>query len=128
MENKNTDVEKIINADYRIKENRIMVQNYLKKFKAFKKYEEKIPLEAIEKQLRLICNKYYIMPQWLSISYTEETNAIYSLGMKTSDTHKWINTVYGITLYEVFAKALILAFFEVKKGNVKPKEESNEHC
>ena len=50
----------------------------------------------------------------------------YSCGVKTSDTHEWLGTVYGSSLYELFAKLTIKMYSEVRSGKVKKKELTEE--
>lgn len=118
----------ILNLDYRKEENREIIQRVLRKIKPLSKFSEEndIPIEAIEKAIRVMVNKYEITPQWMTISYHEHVLGIYSIGVKTSDTHQWLGNVYGMCLYEVFAKLAIKFYSEVKSGNIKERTLSKE--
>ena len=99
--------EEILNLDYREKEEREIIQKVLRKIKPLSKYSDEhndIPLEAIEKLIRVLYQKYEITPQWMVMSLHESTANIYSIGVKTTTDHKWLGNVYGMCLYEVFAK------------------------
>lgn len=120
--------EDILNLDYRKEESQEIIQKVLRKIKPLSKYsdEEQIPLEAIEKLIRVLCQKYEITPQWMTITFHEHILGIYSIGVKTTTDHKWLGTVYGMCLYEVFAKLAIKMYSEVKSGNIPIKSLTKE--
>ncbi len=120
--------DEILNLDYRKEENQEIIQRVLRKIKPLSKFSEEndVPIEAIEKAIRVMVNKYAITPQWMTISYHEQVLGIYSIGVKTSDTHKWIGNVYGMCLYEVFAKLAIKIYSEIKSGNIPENIASKE--
>lgn len=120
--------EEILNLDYRKEENQEIIQKVLRKIKPLSKYsdESNIPIEAIEKLVRVLVQKYEITPQWMSMSYFEPILGIYSIGVKTTTDHKWLGTVYGMCLYEVFAKLAIKMYSEVKSGNIPVKTMTKE--
>lgn len=125
--------EQILNLDYRKEESQEIIQKVLTKIKPLSKYsDEFVPLEAIEKLIRVLCQKYEIIPQWMTMSYHEPILGIYSIGVKTTTDHKWLGTVYGMCLYEVFAKLAIKMYSEVKSGNIPiktmTKEEKQREC
>lgn len=100
----------------------------LRKIKPLSKYsdESNVPIEAIEKLIRVLVQKYEITPQWMMMSYFESAPGIYSIGVKTTTDHKWIGTVYGMCLYEVFAKLAIKTYSEVKSGKIPVKTITKE--
>ena len=119
----------ILNLDYRKKESQEIIQKVLTKIKPLSKYSgETVPLEAIEKLVCVLCQKYEIVPQWMMMSFDEPIIGIYSIGVKMTTNHKWLGTVYGMCIYEVFAKLAIKMYSEVKSGNIPTKEatESND--
>ncbi len=119
--------EQILNLDYRKEESQEIIQKVLTKIKPLSKYsDEFVPLEAIEKLIRVLCQKYEITPQWMTMSYHEPILGIYSIGVKTTTDHKWLGTVYGMCLYEVFAKLAIKMYSEVKSGNIPIKTMTKE--
>lgn len=120
--------EEILNLDYRKEENQEIIQKVLRKIKPLSKYsdESNVPIEAIEKLVRVLVQKYEITPQWMSMSYFEPILGIYSIGVKTTTDHKWLGTVYGMCLYEVFAKLAIKMYSEVKSGNIPVKTMTKE--
>ena len=110
----------ILQLDHREKENQIKIQKVLRKIKPLSKYSDEnvVPIEAIEKLVRVLVQKYEITPQWMSMSFFEPNLGIYSIGIKTTTDHKWLGTVYGTCLYEVFAKLAIKMYSEVKSGSI----------
>ena len=120
--------EQILNLDYRKEENQKIIQKVLRKIKPLSKYseEEQIPLEVVEKLIRVLCQKYEISPQWITMSFHEQVLGIYSVGVKTTTDHKWLGNVYGMCLYELFAKLAIKIYSEVRSGNIDVKTVSKE--
>ena len=120
--------DEILNLDYRKEESQEIIQRVLRKIKPLSKFSEEndVPIEAIEKAIRVMVNKYAITPQWMTMSYHEHVLGIYSIGVKTSDTHQWLGNVYGMCLYEVFAKLAIKIYSEIKSGNIPENTASKE--
>lgn len=120
--------DQILNLDYRKEESKKIIQKVLRKIKPLSRYsdERDVPIEAIEKLIRVICQKYEIMPQWMSMSYHERTLCIYSIGIKTTTDHKWLGTVHGMCLYEIFAKLAIKMYSEVRSGKIQIREMTKE--
>lgn len=120
--------EQILNLDYRKEENREIIQKVLRKIKPLSKYSDEtdIPIEAIEKLVRVMVQKYEITPQWMNMSYFEPILGIYSIGIKTTTDHSWLGTVYGMCLYEVFAKLAIKMYADIKSGNIPVKTMTKE--
>lgn len=120
--------EQILNLDYRKEENREIIQKVLRKIKPLSKYSDEIdiPIEAIEKLIRVLTQKYEIMPQWMNMSYFEPILGIYSISVKTTTNHEWLGTVYGMCLYEVFAKLAIKMYSDVKSKNIPIKTMTKE--
>ena len=119
--------EQILNLDYRKEENQEIIQKVLRKIKPLSKYsDEFVPLEAIEKLICVLCQKYEIIPQWMTMSYFEPTFGIYSISVKTTIEHEWLGTVYGMCLYEVFAKLAIKMYSEVKSGKIPIRTATKE--
>lgn len=121
--------EDILNLDFRKEESKEIIQKVLRKIKPLSKYSDEcndIPLEAIEKLIRVLYQKYEITPQWMMISLNEPENSFYSIAVKTTTNHEWLGTVYGMCLYEVFAKLAIKMYSEIKQGNIMPRTKTKE--
>lgn len=119
--------KEILNLDFREEENKKTIQKVLRKIKPFSKFsnEEQIPLKAIEKFCRVITNKYEIMPQWMTISYKQMSLGVYSIDIKSEADNKHLGTVYGMCLYETFAKLAIKMYSEIKVGNIRKRKGQN---
>jgi len=120
--------EQILNLDYRKEESQEIIQKVLRKIKPLSKYpnESNVPIEAIEKLIRVLVQKYEITPQWMTMSYHEPILGLYSIGIKTTTKHEWLGTVYGMCLYEVFAKLAIKMYSEVKSGKIPVRTATKE--
>lgn len=123
--------DQVLNFDYSKEENKKIIQKVLTQIKPLSKFsdEEEIPLELLEKTVSVLVNKYAIIPQWISMNYKglrKGTIVTYSCGVKRSDTHEWLGTVYASSLYELFTKLAIKIYSEVRSENVKEIEPTKE--
>ena len=62
----------------------------------------------------------------MTMSFYEPMLGIYSIGVKTTTDNKWLGTVYGMCLYEVFAKLAIKMYSEIKAGNIEVRTMTKE--
>ncbi len=118
--------EDILNLDYRKEENQEAIQRVLRKIKPLSKFsdDENIPFEKLEKLIGLYQNKYAIKIQYIMPNY--EGSIIYSASLLRSDNFKWIGNVYGMCMYELFAKIAIKMYTEIKKGIPEKSKSDNE--
>ena len=118
--------EDILNLDYRKEENQEAIQRVLRKIKPLSKFseDENIPFEKLEKLIGLYQNKYAIKIQYIMPNY--EGSIIYSASLLRSDNFKWIGNVYGMCMYELFAKIAIKMYTEIKKGIPERSKSDNE--
>lgn len=118
--------EDILNLDYRKEENQEAIQRVLRKIKPLSKFSEDeiIPFEKLEKLIGLYQNKYAIKIQYIMPNY--EGSIIYSASLLRSDNFKWIGNVYGMCMYELFAKIAIKMYTEIKKGIPERSKSNNE--
>ena len=118
--------EDILNLDYRKEENQEAIQRVLRKIKPLSKFsdDENIPFEKLEKLIGLYQNKYAIKIQYIIPNY--EGSIIYSASLLRSDNFKWIGNVYGMCMYELFAKIAIKMYTEIKKGIPEKSKSENE--
>lgn len=117
--------DEIINLDYRVKENQKTIQKVLKQIKPLSKYSDEceIPLSAIEKAIVVMCKKYCMriesfIPDWSS----NNEHVIWKATLINETNMKIIGNVFGICLYELFAKIAIRLYSEIKKG-IKTRSE-----
>jgi hypothetical protein len=124
--------EQVLNFDYRKEENKKIMQKVLRQIKPLSKFseeDEQISMELLEKTISVLVNKYEITPQWVSMNFRglqKGVPATYSCGVKTSDTHEWLGTVYGSSLYELFVKLTIKMYSEVRSGNIPERNMTKE--
>ena len=120
--------EEILNLDYRKEENKEIIQKVLRKIKPLSRFsdEKEVPLYAIEKLIRVLCSKYEISPQWMRMTFEDPVLGVYAIGVKNTTKHEWLGDVYGMCLYEVFAKLGIKMYSEIKSGNIPIKTMSKE--
>lgn len=111
--------KQVINLDCREEENQEIIQKVLRQIKPLSRYsdEEDIPFSALEKAITVMCKKYMLQvhdltpDMWANNEYT-----IWRAWLINETNLKTIDMVYGVTLYEVFAKIAIRLYAEVKKG------------
>lgn len=122
--------EEILNLDYRKEENQEIIQKVLRKIKPLSKYsdEENIPIEAIERTISVLTNKYEIQPQWITCSYRDVILGVYSCGIKTSNTHEWLGNVYGMCVYELLAKMAIKMYSDIRTKDIPARTLTKEEA
>lgn len=109
----------IINLDYRKEENQVIIQKVLRQIKPLSKYSDEcdIPFSALEKAITVMCKKYCMqIRSFTPDAWSNESHTIWRATLINDSNLSTIDTVYGITLYEVFAKCAIRLYAEVKKG------------
>lgn len=111
--------KEIMNLDYREKENQEIIQKVLKQIKPLSRYSDEceIPFSALEKVITVITKKYLIrIRDFMPDVWANDDHTIWRAWIINDANLKTIDMVYGITLYEVFAKCAIRLYAEVKKG------------
>lgn len=112
----------LLELDCRDEDNMEVIQEVLRTLKPLSKYsdEELIPLDALEKVIRIMTRKYLvrirsIMPDiWANRKYD-----IWRCEVVNDHNLDLIGYVYGVSLYEVMAKAVILIYSKVKKERLE---------
>lgn len=114
--------KEVMNLDCREEENKEIIQKVLRQIKPLSKYSDEceIPFEAIEKAIVVMSKKYNMMVrEFMPDVWSNETHTIWRAILINENNLKTIDTIYGISLYEVFAKTAIRLYAEVKKGMSK---------
>lgn len=109
----------IINLDCRETKNQQVIQKVLRQIKPLSRYSDEcdIPFSAIEKAITVMCKKYCMrINQIVPDVWANDEHTIWKMWLINDTNLKTIDTVYGVSLYEVFAKAAICLYAEVKKG------------
>lgn len=112
----------IMNLDYTDEKSKRIIQKVLKQIKPLSKYsdEEYIPLEYIEKAIKVMSSKYQVRVRsiWPDIWSNEKSN-IWRAEVVNDSNLDNIGYAYGISIYELFAKVAILMYSEIKKERLK---------
>lgn len=111
--------KQIINLDCREKENQKIIQKVLRQIKPLSRYsdEHDIPFNAIEKAITIMCKKYCMrIRDFTPDVWANNEHTIWRATLINETNLKTIDMVYGVSLYEVFAKSAIRLYAEVKKG------------
>lgn len=111
--------KEIINLDCREEENQKIIQKVLKQIKPLSRYSDEceIPFSAIEKAITVMCKKYMMrVNDLVPDMWANDKHTIWRAWLINDTNLKTIDMVYGITLYDVFAKTAIRLYAEVKKG------------
>ena len=104
----------LLNLDCTEEENAEIIQKALKRIKPFSNVKGDVELELLEKFIQKITVKYHIMIQWITPTFTNKIESMYSASFKRTDNHVWLGNVYGKTIYELYAKIAIKMYTDVK--------------
>lgn len=109
--------KQILELDCRIQKNREAVQRALRCIKPLAKCNPQcdVPLDKVEKLVRLMLNKYQAEIVWIFVSHDDE-NMLYTISLRGVSATEQYQPVYGITLYEVMCKCAIYMWSLVKQG------------
>lgn len=111
--------EQVVQLDYREEENKKIIQKVLRLIKPLSKYseEEDIPLSGIEKAIVVMSKKYQMhIREFVPDVWSNSNGVIWRVTIVNDVDLKTIDVIYGISIYEVFAKAAIQMYAQVRKG------------
>lgn len=116
----------ILQLDCRTKENREIIQKVLKQIKPLSKYsDECVPFEGIEKAITVMSKKYNVRIGTVTPDvWSNEQNTIWRATIIDDTNLGTICTIYGLSLYELFAKVAISMYAQVRKGATKRTEDN----
>ena len=103
----------IMELDYREDESKKIIQKVLKKIKPLSKYseEEDVPFEMIEKLIVVLSKKYNMrVRDFVPDVWSNSQHSIWRATIINDTNLQTIKLVYGISVYEVFAKAAICMY------------------
>lgn len=109
----NMKLKDVINGDFRNESTKQEAQNWLLKIEPLRKRTpvgENVKFEDIEQLIIKISKKYKIMMQWISFTMLEGEVPWYSVSVKDGQTHEWLKTLYGISVYELYVKVALFMF------------------
>ena len=102
-------LDKLIQADARIEGFDDDLQEWLRRIPVISKKvpdtDKKVPFELLEQLLIKLEMKYPYRLQWISQSFIEDELPWYNVSIVDCRTHERIQTIYGLTLYELYGKS-----------------------
>lgn len=120
--------ERVLKADFRKDSDRNGIQRALRNFKSCRDYpmDEDLPFQSVEKLLSSMMLKYAIDPlDFFAVKQDgNESNIVWSCGIKKLDGHSWLGTAYGLTFYEVVCKVVLFLFLNIKSGAIGLRNET----
>lgn len=108
----------ILNLDFRIDENKKIIQKVLRQIKPLSRCseDEEIPIEYLEKAITVMSKKYNIRIRSISPDvWTNEKHSIWRATIISDKTLQIIGMVWGITMYEVLAKTCVKMYSEIRR-------------
>lgn len=107
----------VLRLDCREKENAKIIQKVLKQIKPLSKYSgEEVPLWAVEKAISVMSKKYNVRVREFSPDVWANKNETIWRATVVDETNLSTISIYGISLYEVFAKVAVQMYSMVRKG------------
>lgn len=114
--------KEVMNLDYRKEEAKEIIQKVLRQIKPLSKYsdEDEVPFNALEKIITIMCKKYCVrIQEFVPDVLSNDKNIIWRAKLINESNLEVIDIIYGISIYEVFAKTTIRLYIEVKKKGTK---------
>ena len=111
--------KEVLQLDCREEESKKQIQKVLRQIKPLSKCSEEsdVPLQDIEKALTVMSKKYKMHIARICPDVNScDTHMVWQATIVNDETLATIQYVYGITLYELFAKCAIAMYSEVRKG------------
>lgn len=107
----------LMELDCREDENRRKIQKALRLIKPLSKEEDDVPLEKMERAIKVMCEKYKLWVRELCPDVEAgEKHIVWRAIIIDVTNLKTIGAVYGCTLYEVIAKTTIFIYSETRRG------------
>lgn len=114
---KETIIEKLEKLDCSSVKGKEKLNSLVRKIKAFSEKED-IFVDDLERFIVKAADKYYIDIQYI-FHVNNEEGIFYSTSIVNTKNHDRICTVYGKNLNELFSKAAIAIYYEIKNGLVE---------
>ena len=103
----------ILQLDCREERNIKIIQKVLKKIGPLSKYsgEEQVPFEKVEKLVTVLSKRYNIrVKDFIPDVWSNDNESIWMATIVDDNTLQTIKLVFGLSVYEVFAKAAICMY------------------
>lgn len=114
---KETIIEKLEMLDCSSIKGKEKLNSLVRRIKAFSEKED-IFVDDLERFIVKAADKYYIDIQYI-FHVNNEEGIFYSTSIINTKNHDRICTVYGKNLNELFSKAAIVIYYEIKNGLVE---------
>lgn len=109
----------ILNLDYRLKENKEIIQNALRKIIEMPDCEKKISITILEKYISDCEKEYSMMIGYICTTFVEGIENRYCATIHDKILEKRIDYVYACSIYELYAKICILYYSKIKTDKCK---------
>ena len=109
----------VLQLDCRLEENQKIIQRVLRQIKPLSRYseEEDVPFEGIEKAITVMSKKYNMhVRDCCPDVWSNSKSTIWRATIIDDTNLNTIQLVYGISVYETFAKCAIAMYAQVRKG------------
>lgn len=107
----------ILDLDYRKKENRVKIQKALRMIPQLSESGDGIiPLRELEKLVGSFCREYEVMIHYICPTYLPGECDMLAASLKRTSDMEWLETVYSMCCYELFAKLSVKLYSDIKKG------------
>lgn len=107
----------VVEGDFRYGENEADTQHWLLKIPPIRKRTpegSKVRFEDVEDLIIQLTKKYGIKIQWINLSILKDEIPWYSATIM-NEQHERVKTIYGLTMYELYAKAALFMFATTRK-------------
>lgn len=108
----------VIEGDFRDDETKASAQDWLLKINVLSKRTpegEKVKFEDIEQLIIKLQKKYGHKMQWINLILIDGEKPWYSVSIRDENTKSWVKTLYGITMYELYAKVALFLYAYTRK-------------
>jgi hypothetical protein len=113
-------LKEVVEGDFRIGETESEAQRWLLKIKPLANRTpegEKVKFEDIEKLIIKLSAKNKVVMQFISLTLIDGEVPWYSVSLKDGKTYERVKTVYGLTIYELYAKVALFMFASLREGS-----------
>lgn len=106
-------LKEVIEGDFRYEDYETETQKWLLKIDVLRKRTpegEKVKFEDIEKLIIMLTKKYSLSMQWISLTIIDKEIPYYSVSILDKETHEWVKSLYGLSMYELYSKVALFMF------------------
>ena len=106
-------LKEVVEGDFRYNNMEDEAQKWLLKIPALKKRTQegkRIKFTDLEQFIIQMQKKYPITMQWINLTLIDGEKPWYSVSIKDKKTGKWLKTIYGLTMYELYCKVALYIF------------------